>query len=802
MESVKKQANNSVNVVDFSFQTLLSVCLKKWYWFICSLIVCLGIAIFYIYLQQPVYERSEEILLVDQDSSGGIGDVSSAFSTLGLFSSSSNVNNELISLKSPAIMMEVVKRLSLDMNYSGKVGFMKWENLYGTNQPIIVDFVDLSAQQGGGFRMDLYKDGGGKLYKFYRYVQSGKEKYSDIIEWKTGESEVDTPLGKVKIMFNPKYAIGGVKDDLTLKIGKMGLQATVELYGNKLSADLVDQDADVITLSIKDVSVQRAVDILNTILNVYNENWVEDKNRLAVATSNFINERLNVIEQELGDVDATIAKHTTKMGTLDPTTSAMQSMQQDAELESRIINLGTQIELAEYVGGYLKDSKNKSHVVPVNIGIGNEDIESQISQYNQIMMARNALVTNSSEENPLVKDYDIQLDGLRVAINGGIENYIDRLKALLQSARGQYNKVQKTIETTPVKSLPLLAEGRQQKVKESLYLYLLQKREENELTQTFTSYNTRVITPPMGSIDPVAPRKKLILAFAFIIGIGLPFVWLYYVESNNSKVSSRKELDNVNMPFTGEIPQVGKKTKFKKDIGNRTINIHKEKAPLSVVEANKRDVVNEAFRVIRSNIEFMSGKDRKGQVIMFTSFNAGSGKSFISYNLALCFALKGKKVLLVDCDLRHGSSSMYVGLPSKGLTNYLNESSDNWHSLIVSSPENSNLDIMPIGKMPPNPAELLENGRLPRFLEDVKEDYDYIFLDCPPVNIVVDTQIVAPFAERTLFVVRAGLFDKSGISDLNEIYDSKRFNHLSLILNGTDTTANKYYNSSYHSYVD
>lgn len=802
MDLSPKQSTRQREVVDFSFQEFLTVCLRRWYWFIISLVICLGVASFYIYRKQPVFERSEEILLTDQDSSGGMGDVANAFSTMGLFSRSSNVSNELISLKSPAIMLEVVQRLSLDMNYLAKDGFMKWKVLYGSDLPIKVDFVDITRQQGAGFRLELYPEGGGRMWKFYKQIPGGKEKFSEEITFEKGQTDVTTPLGKVRIFSNPDYKGLPISENLVMKVNKTGLQATVEHYGNELNGDLVDQDADVITLSIKDVSVQRAVDILNTVLAVYNENWVEDKNKLAVATSTFINERLNVIEQELGDVDAAIAKYQTSTGTTDLASSAYQSMQKESELEAQIVSLTTQIELAEYVGTFLEDSKNKYAIVPVNVGIGNEDIEGQIQSYNSTLMARNSLASNSSDSNPLVSNYDLQLDGLRIAINKGIRNYIDRMKAILSATKGQYAKTQKKIETTPMKSLPLLSDGRQQKVKESLYLYLLQKREENELTQTFTAYNTRVITPPMGSLEPVAPRKKLIFASAFILGLAFPFLLLYMKETNNTKVNARKDLDEVSMPFSGEIPQVGKKMKFKKNIGKSKIDIHKEKAPISVVKPNQRDVVNEAFRVVRSNIEFMTGKKMEGQVIMFTSFNAGSGKSFISYNLALSFALKGEKVLLIDCDLRHGSSSMYVGLPPKGLTNYLNDASSNWENLIVKSPANPNLAILPIGKMPPNPAELLENGRFGELVDELRKHYDYIFLDCPPVNIVVDTQIVAPYADRTLFVVRAGLFDKSGVKDLNDIYESKRFKHMSLILNGTEATHNKYYNSSYHSYVD
>lgn len=364
---------------------------------------------------------------------------------------------------------------------------------------------------------------------------------------------------------------------------------------------------------------------------------------------------------------------------------------------------------------------------------------------------------------------------------------------MLGSARKERTRAEGKMLSTPAKVLPLLSEERQQKVKENLYLYLLTKREENELSQQFTADNIRVLTPPMGSLKPVSPKKIFIFAIAFILALLVPFVWIYLSVAGDTKVRGKKDLERVRIPFAGEIPQVGKQPKFRKDANTKPKSRKHETAPLAVVESGKRDVINEAFRVIRSNIDFMKGKDKGCEVIMLTSFNPGSGKSFISYNLGLSFALKDRKVLLIDCDLRHGSSSMFVGMPSKGLTNYLTENTDDWRNLVMKTPGEPSLSVIPVGKMPPNPAELLENGRLTRLVGEARSDYDYILLDCPPVNIVADTQIVGPLADRTLFVVRAGLLEKSAVKDINEFYDEKKFRNMSLILNGTEAVHSRYY---------
>ena len=792
MGSISNKQEAKPEVVDFSFQDFLKVCLSKWVWFVVSLVVCVGLGFLYVYRQQPVYERSEEILITDKDAGGGVGEISGAFASMGIFSSNTSVNNELISLKSPAIMVEVAKRLDLDMNYNTREG-IRTKTLYGSNLPVKVEFLDLQDQQSGRFRLELSSEGMVRLEKFMRYESGKKIKYSDEIEMPKGAQTVNTPLGKIKITSNPDYKDGPIDETLKINVGKMALQATVELYGGKLNGDLVDQDADVISLSIKDVSVQRAVDILNAVLAVYNENWIDDKNRMAVATSAFIDERLKIIQQELGNVDSAIAQYRTETGTPSLWASAQISLEKDAALDEKVLSLSNQLTIAQYMQKHLEDIKNNNSLVPVNMGIGSPEIESQLVAYNEMLMSRNNLVANSSESNPLVKNYDGQLSELRKAILMGMANHISRLQTHLKSAKSEQTTTKDQLKSTSVKGLPLLSEERQQKVKESLYLYLLQKREENELTQTFTANNTRVITPPMGSLEPVAPRKTLILTISFLLGLMIPLGILYVNESTDNKIRGRKDLDGVKIPFAGEIPHVGKKTKLKVPDKFSPKSQKDEKPPLSVVEEGKRDIVNEAFRVIRSNIEFMSGKENKGQVIMLTSFNPGSGKSFISYNLGLCFSLKHKRVLLVDCDLRHGSSSMYVGMPQKGLTNYLTGGENRWEQLVIKSSVSPYLSIMPIGKMPPNPAELLENGRLQELISSAKDEYDYILLDCPPVNIVVDTQIVCQYADRTLFVVRAGLLDRSALRELDDFYDEKRFRHMSVILNGTEAAHSRYY---------
>lgn len=796
MDQDYKNKNNSPveEVSDFDIKEFIKICLNKWWWFLICLAFAVGIALFYLYRKEPEFKRYEQILVNDQDSGGGgIGDISSAFSSLGLFSKNSNVYNELLTMTSPAVMYQVADTLQLDMNYFEKDG-LRAKTLYGSNLPFRVDMLDIDSQGSAGFRMKLEPDGSMLLFNFWKPEGGKIVKYDKEIKVPAGTNLIGSPIGKIKISPNPRYVPQLSEDTKTLFILKSAMQNVVESYGSKLIADLADDDADVIELSIEDTSVERAVDILNYILLVYNQNWIDDKNKMSIATSKFIDERLAVIQAELGDVDQSLAAEMKRTGVPDVQSSIMTNLEIGTKMEQQLIEVSNQLSMAKYMQEFLASNNNINTVLPVNLGVENPSLGNQIVAYNELLLTRNNVANSSSEANPLVQSYDTQLTSMRSGIIKAVNNQVNTLQSSVNNLRGEMTKKLAELASTPEKTLPMLQEGRQQEVKQALYLFLLQKREENELTQKFSADNIKIITPPVGPLKPVSPRRGLIIIIGVILGLGIPLILIYFLESLDSTVRNKKDLESLLMPFAGEIPQVGKKANLKKLAEKNPIKKRRdEKPPMAVVEAGKRDVVNEAFRVIRGNLDFMSGKNRGAESVMITSFNPGSGKSFIAYNLALSFCLKNRRVLIIDCDLRHGSSSMYVGMPKQGLSDYLTGSDCDWHSLIVKTKANANLDIMPIGKIPPNPAELLEDGRFGELVDDAKKEYDLVILDCPPVNIVVDTQIVAPYADRTLFVIRAGLLERSALKELNEFYQEKKFNNISVILNGTAAIHSRYY---------
>lgn len=763
-----------------SIQDLLGLCISKWYWFVIALSAAIGVAVFYLLSTPPVYTRSASIL-IKEDSKGQSfsGDVSSTFSDMGLFQVNTNVNNELISLQSPAVMMDVVKQLNLDVDYKIDGSFHK-KTLYGQQLPFQVQFLSLQDNETASFTLVTTAEGYLKLSDF---IHNGKKIATEQEIQGALNDTITTPVGKIRVI---PTSYQGDNINTPIYVSRVGVINAIGLFASNLGVALNSEKATVIDLFIKDVCIQRAEDILNTLIAVYNENWVKDKNQIAVSTSMFINERLGVIERELGNVDEDISSYKSEHLLPDVQTASSMYMEQSSENNAQILTLNTQLSMARYIRNYLTSTGSRNQLLPANSGLESGHIEQQISEYNTMQLQRNNLVANSSEQNPLVMDLDQSLKDMRSAIISSIDNLVVTLNTRIRSLQQNEKQTAERIAANPSQAKYLLSVERQQKVKEALYLFLLQKREENELSQAFTAYNTRVITPPHGSMIPTAPVRKNIFLVAIALGILIPVVVIFLKENINTTVRGKKDLEGLSLPIVGEIPLI----KSKKD---------KEKEVSILVEQGNRNIINEAFRVLRTNFEFITGKNKQENVILITSFNPGSGKSFLLQNLAYSLVLKNKKVLLIDGDLRKATSSSLVGSPQKGLSDFLSGRDINPEELLMENPRYPQLQILPVGIIPPNPAELLEDERMGKLLEKFRSHYDYIFIDCPPVDIVADTQILNQLSDRTLFVVRAGLLKREMLPELEELYENKRFRNMAVILNGTQSGSGRYgYKYGYH----
>ena len=780
-----KQSDDFIRVRD-----LLNICIAKWYWFVISLAITIGVAIIYILSTPPVYTRSASLLIKEDGKNGSAVDAG-VLSEIDIFQTSTNVNNEIQLLQSPSVMLDVVKRLHLDVNYHADGRFYR-RTLYGSTCPYTVEFTDLGDNDIVTFTIDS-QDGNNLTLNEFTF---NGEEFDGETNAVIGDT-VATPIGQlvVKPTIIDTTALSSVVSPIY--VTRNGLLSTTRAYTSGLTVALSNDKSSVINLTFNDVCIQRAEDILNTVIAVYNENWIKDRNQVAVSTSMFINERLGVIERELGNVDESISSFKSENLLPDVQAAANMYMSQSSTTTAQILALNTQLSMARYIRSYVTNANGRNQLLPANSGIENANIESQIAEYNSMQLQRNSLVANSSEQNPLVQDLDQSLNAMREAIVSSIDNLMVVLNTQLNSLQQSERQTTARIAANPSQGKYLLSVERQQKVKESLYLFLLRKREENELSQAFTAYNTRIITPPTGSPIPTSPEKKNIFLVAIALGLIIPFGTLFAKENMNTKLRGRKDLESLTLPFAGEIPLVT--SKGKKQQENNKI----------VIEQGHRDVVNEAFRVLRTNMEFMLGdasENGKAPVILFTSFNPGSGKTFLAVNTAACIAIKGKRVLVIDGDLRRGSASAYIDKPQLGLSDYLGHRTNDIASITVEVENHPTLHIIPVGTIPPNPTELLADKRFNQLIEDVRTKYDYIFIDCPPIDIVADTQIISKIADRTIFIVRAGLLEREMLPELQRMYDEHRFNNMALVLNGTEATHSRYayrygyYNSHNNNY--
>lgn len=759
--------------MSFGLRDFLGILRASWLWIVLSMGVFGAAGWYYLKRTPNTYQRSATIVIKDDANSKG-SDAYSVFSNLGGSPEQNNINNELAAIQSPANVLETVRQLNLDMNYSVE-GRWHPEYLYGHSLPATVRMLGLGANESASMTLQLKANG---VVVMSNFVRNGQPVGSmSTVSGRTGQI-VGTPIGNIVVTRTKYYGSFVARYNQPITVSRTDLYSMTSIVQSRLSAVQTNQQSTLVEIDYRDLIPERADDIINTLINVYKEGWVKDKNQLIIATSKFINDRLSVIERELGGIDSDISNYKSSNLLPDVQAASQISMQQSQETKSQLLRLSTQRSMAQYVRNMLMRGVKSRQLLPSNSGIDSPGIEAQIGEYNTLLLQRNSLIANSSEKNPIVSDYDEQLAQMRKAIVESIDNLVASIDVQVRQARESESQANAQIASNPKQAKYLTSVGRQQQVKEQLYIFLLQKREENELSQAFTAYNVRVISAPFGNAYAIAPNHRNIMLIALAIGLLLPIVILYIREIGNTRIRSRKDIERLTIPFIGEIPYLGKR---------RWLFGRKKKDFLRVVvHEGDNNIMNEAFRVLRTKLEFMMPDHRKENVIILTSFNPGSGKTFLSANIAVSLAIKQKRVLIIDCDLRKATVSTLIGSPHMGLTHYLTGKDVDPHALIQVYKDNDSLCVMPVGIIPPNPTELLGNGRLQTLIDELRPEFDYIFLDCPPVEVVADTEIISGYADRTIFIARAGLLERSMLKELQKLYNGGKYRNMMIILNGTE----------------
>lgn len=777
----KKTTSRPADKGQMKINEFLYLCMAHWQWFVISLVVCLGLAYIYLRTTTPTYNKTASIMIKTDTNGNSISQSAGMFEDLGLYQGNSTVNDEVALITSPDLMRDVVRRLSLDISYS-RPGTFRPHVLYGSQLPVQVQLPDVPENSTASFHLNLDKDG---EYEMSDIVLNGRAFEGKTVRGRIGIPQ-KTVLGTVTVL--PGKAYNG-KQPTELDVNKGTVKGTAAGFSGSLTATVEEDSWNIVEFSMTDTDPERAEDVIRTLIACYNDRWMQDKRDLADNSSKFIDERIRLLQNELGSVDNDISSF--KSANLVPDVDAAASlyMSQASQASIALKDLRNQEYMAKYIRNYLRNSENKFNLLPTNSGLASPNLSAQISQYNAKILERQSLVSQSSASNPLVAELDQQIAAMRGALVASIDNETVALQAQIKSQEGVSGSAQSKIASNPRQAKYLLSVERQQKVKETLYLYLLQKREENQLNQAFTSYNTRIIREADGPDFPVAPVSKKVYLLAFAIGIILPMLIIFIKECSVHVVRGRKDIKGMKIPFAGELPLYGPKQRI-----THKVLRNNDPTPIVAVQPNSRNAINEAFRVVRTNLEFMFGNDAASRVVMLTSANAGSGKTFVTYNLAKSLAIKNKKVVVVDLDMRKSSLSKYIGSPSTGVADYLANRADDIQHIIKPVADCPNMSIIPVGTTPPNPTELLFSDRLNALISDLRRHYDYVFLDCPPVEVVADASIIAKYADYTIFVIRAGLLDLSMVPVVDELYESGKYPNMSMILNGTLNPKGRYAN--------
>ena len=746
------KAQSGVNVLDIVFYLF-----SKWRWIVLSVAV-FGLLAWVYYASQPfLYYSSATVIIKDPSNKTTTASLDRYDNLINRV----NVSNEILQFKSKKLFREVIQRVHADVSY--KVDDkLRYRELY-TQSPVTVTFLDAEPQSRAVMTV----------------VPAGPDSMTVSIGEKHSRSRVGVHVADTLEIGNGIRAVFGITNYYNnswkgkeIHVEKRPLDSMVAWYRANFGIRQEGEESSILNLSLKDESPVRARDVLNMLITVYNEEAINDKNQVAINTADFINERLIIIEKELGSVESDLELFKKDNQVVDMGTTSGIYIQQAQKYNTDVLELETQLELADYIKDYLSDPSKEVDLLPANTGINDMNIESQISQYNAVKLRRDKLIDDSSEMNPVVLELNNSLRAMKQSIIRAVDNMVVSLNVRLNDARSREQRAQSRMTSIPTQQREMLSIERQQKIKESLYMFLLNRREENALAQAMADNNARIIDEASGSMSPISPDRGRILFLGLLSGLVLPCVVFLLILTIDTRVHRRKDIEDVvDLPFIGEIP-------YDKNL--------KSKAGKSVpiVVEGTRNVISEAFRIIRTNMSFMLRKQSGCQVVTLVSMNEGAGKTFVSINLAYSLVYAKKKVVLVDLDIRKRSLSKFFNYGHYGVTDYLANRDlaiDDILRLRSDGP-----DIVLAGTPAPNPTELLMDSRLDDLFSKLRERYDYIIVDCVPAGIIADAAIVNRITDLTVFVVRAGRMDRRQLPDVEKMYTDRKLSNMAILLNGVD----------------
>ncbi|WP_312822097.1 polysaccharide biosynthesis tyrosine autokinase [Epilithonimonas sp.] len=760
---------------EINVREILKPYLKKWYWFFISVFIMLILAVIYVKTTAPVYKIQSSVLIKDakkmSSASGDFGVLSGLGGFAGMGTNS--IENELEIFKSKKIVKDVSNKLKIQVSIFSREKFYDVE-LYKDSSPYDIYVVNEKEYEEVPKKPIDFNVEGNKV------TLSSKEIGKDVVG--SLNKLISLPFANIIITKNPNFNKKKVKkldlDDFYFSYSDA--EGLADNLQKDIAVDLTDKEATVIGLSINHQNKDKGKDILDAITDTYNEYAIVDKNTESKKTKDFIDERINIISKELGDVETERQQFKVEHKIVDLPSEARLNLQLTTEAQKRELELDTQLELTNVLINYINSPANNNQLIPTNIGIDSPTATSNISAYNKLILDRNRMLENATPENPLVVEITKDINALKTALKESLYKASTNLQISKRDVTKYANEKDNKIQQIPYQEKLFRNIERQQQIKENLYLLLLQKREEAAISMAITGEKARVIDYAFVDKKPVAPKKIISILISFFVGLLIPAAFIYLKELFSNQIVTKHDLEKLTrVPILAEIPRLSRKED-------------------ELIKINDVSPLAEAFRILVTNIKFILPKKDSAKIIFVTSTVKGEGKTFVSVNLSLALSSTKNNVLVIGSDIRNPQLQRYnpAMKGSKGLTEFLYGDIEQAREIIHPSGFIKNCDFIYSGSIPPNPAELLQNGRYEKLIEQVKNDYQYIILDTAPLMLVTDSFLISHVADTTLYVTRSEVSEKGFVDFANKNVEAKKINNVAFVLNDIHKTnfgyGNKY----------
>jgi len=750
-----EEKENTINLKEELLKYLI-----HWRWFVLSIFLAVVCAVLYIKFTPKSYNVATKILIKDEKSND-LANQLTAFSEMSVLGGGkNNIENEIEILKSRTLIYTTLDSLNFDIKYIDNSGIIPLD-LY-KNTPIEVLWKNKNIPETITITINDIKDTNFSVT--VNDVKLGENSFGKTISSEFGDFVINrigvTELKEIEVKILPKMR-------------------QAEDFQKRLNITPSSKTSSVIEISVIDHTPEKAVDFLNTLVYNYNLAGIKDKRFISENTSEFISERLDIISNELGDVESEVEGYKNTNSLSDIQTEVKIYLDKLSEVERAVLENETKINIVNEVINHISKTKYDD-LVPS--GLLKEDVSSEgiIQEINQLILEKQRMSHSATDSNPAYVRAEEQIRSLKANLAASLKRSLSSLQIIKNDYKRQEAEMQSKLAQVPRQEREFRMIDRQQKVKEALYLFLLQKREETNITLAATDTNAKVIDKAITTNKPVAPKTMIILLAALVIGGLLPFIYIYVQNLLDTKIKNRFDItDNSNIPFLGDIPTSESST--------------------DLIEISSRSSAAEAVRIVRTNLDFVLSEKEEDEckVIFVTSTISGEGKTFVSANLAATFSLSDKKVLLMGLDLRNPKIYEYVDVNPLGVSNYITTNNKSIEEFIEPVKGYKNFDVLSSGSIPPNPTEILMSKKIKDLFDVLKKQYDYIIVDTAPVSLVTDTLLVSKLADASIYVVRANKIDKEMLRIPNELYKENKLNKLTIVLNDSDVTKGYGYGYGY-----